>query len=143
MNFGTALVADFNSLINAYGVLVKFTYFNVTFAGAGSGYDDDVSLAKSGVDVWTSGMIFPLTAGAGNISYDGLLMQQGKVLMNDSKLFVPGVVNTSGIFKVQVGSPSGRVFSTIDTGETAYQVEGTLIYKKLYVRVLTNGSIGA
>jgi hypothetical protein len=141
MSFKDELGADFAQILT-YGTPVRMKYYTPAYAGAGSGYDDDVTLTQSGTDLWVSGIALPINTGTGpNSSYDAILIEQGKVLINDKKLYVAGSINTSGTFKVMVGSPTGREYSTISAGEIAWEMDGAVIYKKMYIRALTNGSL--
>jgi len=126
-----------NTVINSYGQIIRLKYYLVS--GADSGYDDDVGLAQSGNSVWTSGLIQPIDQKRG--SYDSILMEQGKVLQNDSKIYLNGEVNTSGTIKIGIGSPVTREYSILDIGINAHGINGENSYKKIYVRVLTNGSL--
>ncbi len=98
------IVGDFqNGVTEAllYGEQIRFRYFNVGY-GAGSYYDDDVQLSISGNDFWTSGIVLPINGGRG--SSDAVLLEQGKILMEDTKLYVDGSINTSGTWKIGLGS---------------------------------------
>lgn len=122
-----------------YGQPVLFKYYNSTIGGAGSYYDDDVTLTKSGNDLWVSGLHFPLDATRG--STDSVLVQQGRLLNNDTKLYIDGGVNTSGIFQVGIGgSPPVQQYKIIEDGIIGWGIGGSIVYKKLYLRVLTGGS---
>ena len=73
---------------------------------------------------------------------DAVLMQQGKLLNNDRRLYVAGSVDTSGLWKLGIGSPTGDEYSlATDGGVTAWSIADTDIYKKIYLRRLTNGSL--
>ena len=83
-------VSDFqNGVTEAllYGEQIRFRYFNVGY-GAGSYYDDDVDLTISGNDFWTSGVQLPISNARG--SSDAVLLEQGKILMSDTKLYIDG-----------------------------------------------------
>jgi len=124
-----------------YGEQVRFKYYTGSF-GAGSYYDDDISLTQSGNDYWCSGLICPIDSKLGG--YDALLLQQGKILYDDKKLYVAGVVQTSGLGPIKIGmagSPTTRQYEILSDGETiSWGLNGSPIYKKLYIRYLTTGS---
>jgi len=130
---------DVKKIIN-YGQPVRFKYYEPTIAGAGSYYDDDVSLAQSGNDLWTSGLHFPISTTGRLSSSESILMQQGKILENDLRLYVEGGIQTSGIVKIGLGSPPINEYKIIEDGVQSWELNGSPAYKKLFIRVLTNGS---
>ena len=123
-----------------FGQLVRLKYYNVGY-GAGSYYDDDIILTQSGVDLWTSGVILPITTQQG--SSESILVEQGKLLTNDTKLYIEGSIPTSGTIKIGLGSyanMSGCEYSLLGDGINQWNVNDISILKKLYIRRLTNGS---
>jgi hypothetical protein len=123
--------------ILANGKVCRFRYF--AESGADAGYDDDVVLTQTGTDYFTSGLVQPIKDRFG--SADAILLQQGKILNNDLKLYVLGDVPTSGTFKVGIGSPTiENEYSRIPDGTEQWDLDGA-VYKKLYLRVLPTGSI--
>jgi|SRR3990167_2391812 len=138
MSFHNELGGDLNELFG-YGTLVRFKYFNVAFPGGGSYYDDNVTLTQSGSDLWISGLVFPINSKQG--SFDAVLLEQGKVRQNDSRLYINGSIGTSGTFQVGIGSPPAREYSVLPEGITAWESQGTTIFKKVYLRELSLGSI--
>ena len=138
------IISDFqNGVAEAmkYGQICRIKYYNTGW-GAGSYYDDDVTLTQSGGDFWTSGVVLPITNARG--SSDAVLLEQGKILMNDTKLYINGSVNTSGTWKIGLGSytnMSGCEYSLLSEGVMKWEVNDTDILKKLYIRYLTNGSL--
>jgi hypothetical protein len=127
---------DFNSVLEN-GNVVRFRYFNSSFV-TGS-FDDVIILTQSGVDFYTSGLILPLEIKEG--SKDALLVEQGLLLLNDLKMFVAGTVQTSGLFKIGIGSPTGFEYSTIEPGVKSPEIGGAIIFKRLYLRRLITGSL--
>jgi len=122
-----------------YGQQLRIKYYDVGF-GAGSYYDDDVTLTQSGVNYWASGVVLPVTNKQG--SDDALLLEQGKIIKDDTKLYIHGYIDTSGTIKVGLGSytnMSGCEYSIIE-GITKYDVNAVGVLKKLFIRKLTNGS---
>ena len=123
------------------GNQVRFRYFDFSY-GVGSYYDDDGTLSQSGTDFYTSGLIFPLNSKQG--STEALLVEQGNLLSSDSKLYLVGTVETSGLFKVGIGSPQTSTspqYAMIPEGIHSYQINGSSVYKTIYLRQLTNGSL--
>jgi len=125
-----------NPILNSIGTALRLKYYNFTVAGAGSSYDDDVSLTLSGT-AWGSGLIIPV----GTRGIDAFLMEQGKILQDDSKFYILGNLQTSGIIKLGIGSPPVREYSLIDPGTIGRKFGDTNIYKVVYGRFLTNGSM--
>ena len=122
----------------ALGEKIRFRYFSVS--GGSAAYDDDVVLTVSGSDFWTSGLAQPLDTRRG--SFEAVLVEQGKLLENDLRVFLDGTVNTSGLWKLGIGgSPPASEYALIGDGVNAWQVNGQVVYKKAYIRRLTVGSI--
>lgn len=138
MSIATELKTDFDEVLK-YGDLIRLKYFNISY-GAGSYYDDDISLTQSGTDLWTSGLIQPVTSKQG--STDALLLQQGKILIGDKKVYVNGETQTSGLgpIKIGLGSPPQEYHILEDGNVTQWDINGSPIYKKVYCRYLVNGS---
>lgn len=121
-----------------YGQQLRIKYYNSSF-GAGSYYDDDIVLTQSGNNLWASGVILPINQSRG--SNDAILIEQGKLLSNDTKLYIQGEINTSGILKVGLGSPIYGEYSVLDDGIIKYSVNQVDVLKKVYLRLLPNGSL--
>ena len=138
MAIANELSKEVKEILN-YGEPIRFKYYTST-QNATDYYDDDVTLTQSGTNTWCSGLVQPIDQTRG--SADAFLLQQGKVLMNDSKLYVLGSVQTSGLgpIKVGLGSPNFEEYQFIDNGVIQWVVNGSPIYKKLYIRYLTGGS---
>jgi len=140
MTIVSELSQDFNSVLK-YGEQIMFNYYNVSY-GAGSYYDDDVTYTQSGNDLWTSGLVQPIDTRTGG--YDALLLQQGKITLDDKKVYINGSIQTSGIGPLKigmVGSPPTREYQIMSEGEVIqWVVNGSPIYKKVYLRYLPNGS---
>ncbi|MHA1868750.1 MAG: hypothetical protein ACTSXD_11960 [Candidatus Heimdallarchaeaceae archaeon] len=139
MTIASELSKDFNSVLK-YGEQIRIKYYNVSYS-AGSYYDDDVTLTKSGSDLWTSGLVQPLDKTTGG--YDALLLQQGKITLDDKKVYINGSIQTSGTgpIKIGIGSPPDREYQIMNEGQTIqWTVNGSPIYKKVYLRFLPGGS---
>ena len=130
--------ADFQQLLSQ-SQSVRIRYFNVS--GADANYDDDVVLTQSGTDFWASGLVQPLDLQRG--SYDAVLVEQGKLLQNDLKCYVPHTVETSGTWRIGIGSsnPPKREYAITDGGIISWTPFGEIVYQKLYLRYLTTGSL--
>ena len=139
MTFDNEIGSEFVQVINTYGRRVRFRYFTYTYPGAGSYYDDDLTLTQSGTDSYVSGLILPVNAAKS--SQDAYLMEQGRIIMNDSKLYVDGTVSTSGLFRVGLGSPPAGEYGLVEGGVITWPMLGSPIYKRLYLRVLPTGSL--
>jgi len=136
----SSLQSDISQVLK-YGEQIRFKYYNTSF-GAGSYYDDDVSYTQSGTDFWTSGLVQPIDKVTGG--YDSLLLQQGKITVDDKKCYVLGTVQTSGLGPIKIGmtgSPTTRQYEILNDGQTiSWNVNGSSVYKKIYCRFLANGS---
>lgn len=136
------IVSDFqNGVTEAmkFGQQIRFRYFDVGYDA--NDYDDDVTLTISGIDFWTSGVVLPINDSRG--SSDAVLLEQGKILMNDTKLYIEGEINTSGTWKLGLGHPDSNdsQYSLLSEGVTKWSVNDSDILKKLYVRKLLTGSL--
>lgn len=101
-----------------------------------------VSNAVSYTESWISGIVLPINSKEG--TSDFLAVQQGKLSPEDMKLFVSGNVILGGsdiITKIQLGSPTGGQWSIIPEGVIRKEAGGISIFKKAYIRRLTNGSL--
>lgn len=139
MTTANRLGAGFQKMIDRAGRPILVRYFETTI---GSVYDDDTTLSQSGNDLWTSGVILPIDSREG--SFDSVLVEQGKLINNDSRLFVHGSLSMTGSelkVSVQIGSPTGDRFSIIPDGTIAAEVGGVQIYRKVFLRKLTLGSL--
>ena len=136
MSLSNELESELAGIIQ-YGKQFRFRYFTVT-AGSNT-YDDDVTIAKSGNDVWVSGLNFPVKGEGG--SNDAQLLSQGLIQLNDQKLYVNGSIDTSGTFLVGVGSPATQEMALTSGGVQALELEDNKVYKKLFLRHLTAGSL--
>ena len=133
-------VQDFQNGVTealGFGQQVRFRYFNIV--DIGEYYDDDIRLTQSGNDLWTSGVILPIQGERG--SNDAVLLEQGKILMNDTKLYIAGSISTSGTWKVGLGSPIDGEYALLSEGVSKWNVNQTAILKKLYIRKLLTGSL--
>lgn len=126
--------------LNTYGQPVCLKFY--TQSGASASYDDDRVLTQSGSTLWCSGMVQSLSSKYG--SSDNQLVAQGRILFDDMKLFINGSVYTNGTqpMKIGVGSPTPQWFKSLPEGvDVGVKISNDQVYKKIYIRNLTNGSL--
>ena len=133
----SGLRTEVANIANNIGTAVVLKYYTRTITGGGSYYDDDVSLAGSGTNQYTSGLFTSLR----NRGRDGLLMDRGILLEDDSKLILPGNYDTSGTLKVGIGSPPSRHYAAVQIGPLHATFNESAAYKVLYLRYLPTGSL--
>ena len=129
------LAGALNNLITRAGTPIRVQYFETLFDD--NTFDDSVVLTQSGGDHWTSGIIFPLSNKPGHS--DSLLLEQGKLINGDSKLFLHGSLLITGselVIKITVGSPASpdTNYSIIPPGPISHIISNVPIYKVCYVR---------
>src|SRR3990167_2766198 len=133
-----SLAAGYQKILDRAGIRIRVQYFNQV-------YDDASLLVQSGGDLWTSGVVFPLSNNPGHS--DSILLEQGKLLNSDSKIYLHGSLLLTGSelsVKITVGSPSNTDtnYLIMPQGATSYSVSNTPIYKVCYLRrVGGNGSL--
>lgn len=131
------------SQVLKYGEQIRFKYYNVS-SGDEDYYDDSVTLTQSGTDFWCSGLVQPIDKRNVPGGYDGLLLEQGKVVVDDKKIYILGNVQTSGLGPIKIGmtgSPPTREYEILQDGQAIHwNINGSPVYKKVYVRYLNNGS---
>lgn len=135
------LAAGLSNIIKLGGTPIRIQYFVIT---TGSIFDDDTTFTQSGGDLWTSGVIFPLSNTPGHS--DSILLEQGKLIHTDSRLFIHGSLILAGSemsVKITVGSPSNvdTNYSIIPPGPTVHYASNTPIYKVVYIRKI--GGVGS
>ena len=133
----SVLRTQFNRSLEQNSVPLRFKYYSV--ANAANIYDDNQALTQSGTDVWTSGCVQAINAGESR-SQDALLLEQGKILMQDKRVYLPHDADTSGTWKMGVGSPVVNEFAMVPDGVHPFAVNNDIVYKKVFVRVLPTGS---
>ncbi len=128
-----------NKIIQKAGETFRLRYFSVT---TGSVWDDERTLIISGIDLWASGIVLPISLNRG--SSDSILVEQGNLIPADKKIFVNGSVLFTGselTLKLQIGSPNGDEYEYIQPGGITNAWSDTPIYKKVYFRYLPTGSL--
>lgn len=128
---------QFMNALNENSDKLRFKYF--TGSVSPDSYNDEQKLTQSGSDLWTSGCIQPIKTVQG--SNDAVLLEQGKIKTTDKKVFIPGTIITTGIIKIGVGSPIQNENSIVPDGDIPWNVNGSIVYKILYMRELPTGSL--
>jgi len=136
------LVSDgLNHITRLTGRPLRIRYYT---EGIGSVWDDERTLSKSGADIYISGTIHKIDATRG--SEDQVLLEQGRIKYDDTIFYINGSINTTSGARVFTLSISGnsaneRVYREITPGIIMPQFFGTNVYKKVYGRLLPNGSL--
>lgn len=139
-----SLRTDFDSVVKEVGEVVRIRYFGMS--GATTGYDDDVTLTKSGTDLFISGVVQPVGEGL-KYSSEVALVQQGLLLNDDIKLYLTasGAFSlTSGTYRIGRGgspTPANEYGKAIENGVITHVVGGSEIYHKVFLRRLSTGSL--
>lgn len=131
------LVATRDNVIKRAGTQIRVRYYDIVFDDV---YDEATELTQSGTDLWTSGVVLPIA----DSSTDSLQMPQGKLIDSDMRLYVNGSLQFAGSLQnvdIQVGSPTGDLFTTIPDGGIRYETEGVAVYRKQFIRRLTGSLI--
>jgi len=133
-----SLSNGFNSIISKAGKPIGITYYALSHVN-GSVWDDEVILAKSGNTLWTSGIVLPIGQA------DSVLVEQGKLIDSDQRLYVNGSLSFTGSefqVEIQLGSATttDQIFTKIPGGINP-EVEDQRIYRKIFIRKLTTGSL--
>jgi hypothetical protein len=129
----------FEDLTNKAGQIIKIVKYTKIYD---ADYDEVESL-KASSTIWTSGIILPLTSKTS--SSEQILLEQGLIKNDDSKLFVSGNITFTDEgkdIKIQIGSPTGLNYALILPGVENISVQGTNVYKVAYVRALTGSLYG-
>ena len=133
------LIYALNKTIKLAGTQVRIRYYNPVFDDV---YDEATELIQSGSDLWTSGVVFSLNSREG--SDESVLVQQGKLIDSDKKIYLNGSISLTGsiqLVDVQLGSPTGELYTTIPDGGIMQEVNGVPVYQKSFIRRLTGSLI--
>ena len=139
MSISDRLQGGFQRLLALAGTQIQVRSFSIII---GSVWDDDGTLTQIGADLWTSGIVLPIDARRG--SFDSVLVEQGKLINEDIRLFVHGSLAITGSERqvtVGVGSPPREVFTTVPDGTIRAEIEDIPIYKKVFLSRLPLGSL--
>ena len=104
-----------------------------------SDYDDVLSYTLESGPTWASGILLPIKNKFG--SEDAILLEQGKLLTKDKKLYIKGAVNVSGNTLIGIGSPISEYYSIIPDGVKTPTITGSDVYSKVYLRFNHAGSV--
>lgn len=120
------------------GNIFRMRYYTETI---GSVWDDNRTLAQSGNDFYTSGVILSIDGSKG--SEDQILMEQGRIKYDDSKIYLSGTIPTTSGVRIFTIAISGNdiVYQNVMPGNRVPQYFGQNVYQKIYARVVTTGSL--
>lgn len=139
MGFNSKAVAALNKIFTRAGTKVRIRYYDTIFDDV---YDEAIQLLQSGADVWASGVVVPVNSLRGADS--STLISQGRLIDSDRALYVNGGLQLNGseyTVDIQVGSPTGDLFTTVPIGATTWEAEGQSVYRKQFIRRLTGSLI--
>ena len=68
------------------------------------------------------------------------LIEQGKLLTSDKRIYIAGSISTSGICKIGVGSPNPVEHSILPESVVQWPIAGQIVYTKIFGRILNGGS---
>lgn len=132
------LRVDFNDLMSEIGQVVRIKTYVGSSDGSGSNWDN-IGSYTTGTTTYCLGFKQPL--GKDTAGDDLKFMQEGRLRVDDSKIFITGSVNLSGArVKLGLGSPSYVEYTYLFEGERHHNIAGTTVYKEIYIRELPNGS---
>ena len=139
MGVNDKLVSALNRTIELAGTQIRIRYYNPIFDDV---YDEETELTELS-SIWISGVVLPVNSREG--SDDSVLLQQGKLIDSDKKIYVNGSIAFTGsthLVDIQLGI-SGALYTTIPDGGIMYEAEGIPVYKKQFIRAgsLVNGNI--
>ncbi len=138
MTLNTELPTDFINFVEQYGDYIRLQVYTQSYSGGE--YDDKNYLTKSGTDLWTRGIVQPVRGKFG--SDEAKLMEAGKLVHDDSRIYLPGSYRDSlTVFtKIGIGSPTPVEYSLLEEGRATWKAGSNPVYEKVYGRVLNNGS---
>ena len=128
----TILDKGISKIFGDSGLSTSINIYSYTFD---SGTYDDVTTKTLTGSNTISGLMFPIKGSQG--SSEAMLLNEGKLLMNDSVLYT-GSVNVSGNILIDIGS---EIYSVIPDGIHSWGVNGSTVYNKFYIRVSNTGSL--
>ena len=141
VDFKSMLDSGMAYLLNSAGNWTNVTLSSYTFTTGSDSYDDQRTVTQVGSTV-TSGLEFPVGGTNSNSSsVDAMLLEQGKLKTSDKKLYLFGNISISGNSVIGLGSPTAVQHTVISDGIQQYSINGTPVYKKIFVRVDTAGSL--
>jgi len=131
----------FNVLNRDAGRPLRARYYTNT---VGSVWDDESTWTSSGNSLYFSGIIQEIDSERG--SDDALLIEAGRLKFGDLKCFINGSIETTSGTKMFTLAVSGNsateiVYQEISPGAHVGEWAGTNIFKVIYLRELTGGSL--
>ena len=129
----TDLITDFENALTEVGQPITITYQSGTSTFTATDYDEALWNTGSRT-ISGAGFLQPLSSK--NAGADYKYLQEGKLKYDDSKLYITGSMTTAGDMRVVVGS-TGSEYKVLPEGVQEFQISGTVIFKKVYVRYLT------
>lgn len=132
MTIYSKFVRGRDKLFRSAGFTSDITFIAYTIPS--DSYDDDTTQAVSGTST-TSGVVFPVTASRG--STESLLLEQGKLTTNDKMLYV-GSANLSGNLLIDINNTK---YGIIPNGIETWEVSGSVVLNKIFIRQSTTGSL--
>ncbi|MFA5133006.1 MAG: hypothetical protein WC444_06795 [Candidatus Paceibacterota bacterium] len=138
LNIGQQFALDFSGNVALYGRLMQVKHYAPTYSG--TAYDQNY-LTASGSTQYAYAMDFPVGMGRTG-GQDFKLLEQGQIQIDDRKMFFNPSINFSGAHvKISIsGTSITEIFAALPDGAIIQNVQGTDIYKKVYVRKLNTGS---
>lgn len=140
MSMSQKLSAAMEKIITKGGTPIRVQYFTYVYDDV---YDDSVTLFQSGADLWTSGVVLPISQ---SNATDSISLEQGKITLDDKKLFLHGSLALTGSemsISIRIGSPSNEIdkqYTMLSQTHKA-EVSNVPIYKQVFIREI--GGIGS
>lgn len=128
------ITTGFDHQVKLAGQPFRARYYTETI---GSVYDDERVLTASGNDFYLSGIFRSLDTTQG--SDDQVMLEEGRIKFGDSVIYVNGSTQTTSgtrVFTLNI-SGTGQVFREITPGVNVPIYYGVPVFKKIYVRQLT------
>ena len=124
--------SDFDSVLNENGVPVAITNYTISYSG--TDYDQEYRSGTTTIN--TVGIVQPLNQSTSSTDFQ--FVQQGKAGYKDSKVYLAGSISVQNNSRL---SAAGSSFEILEGGIIPWDVSGTTIYKKCFIR-FSAGSVG-
>src|SRR3990167_8297379 len=126
------LIAGFDEVILDKGYTITLKYFP-TITHSGAGYDEEFIASASGITISGGAMVLPIS------NNEKGYVDMGKLEWKDKTFYVTGsLITGSGAFTINY---AGSIYMPLTEGIFPYEVSGTTIYKKIFMRWLPAGSL--
>jgi hypothetical protein len=136
MTIGTELKEDFDNFVETNGDFIRLKYYSQSTSGLV--YDDEISLTGS-YSVWSNAQYSNMISKTNGT--DAKLLEQGKVEIDDSIFYIKSDVEIDSNTKIGLGSPVREEYVLLpDVGVRPYKIGETVVYKKVYAKILNTGS---